>query len=496
MKKYISIIAAVFMVGVTGCKKDFLSLEVNPNSPSVSTPQYLLSGAEKIAADIVNDDYGTYGVWGGFWAPSGNYVPSPQVQQYQFTNANFNGSWGDLYANLTNFNNLQNQSADPSLANFKAIAMIMKVYDFQQLVDNYNDVPYSQAFQASVYLFPKYDKGAAIYADFFVQLDAAIALINANPSAVNPGSSDIVFGGTMASWKKFANTLKLRAAIRQSNIAAASTFTAELAKTSTEGYIDDTTPVTVNPGYSNLAGKESPFYVTYGFDNTGNASGGNQTNRGNDYFISMLQANNDPRISGLWTLTNIYPAQTPTVLVYHGNQFGNTSVFLANSYTSAIGAGLLKAPTQNAYLLSGSEGDFLLAEGVLNGYITSSKTAQNYYEAGITASFVQLGLTAAQATTYYTQGLANVGWAASGNKEQAIITQKWECLDGYNNLEAYNEYRRTGYPNLPSSVDPAAISSTLPSRIDYPQSETSTNLQNLLAEGTINHFTSKIFWAK
>jgi len=118
------------------------------------------------------------------------------------------------------------------------------------------------------------------------------------------------------------------------------------------------------------------------------------------------------------------------------------------------------------------------------------------YEAGITASFEDLGLTAAQATTYYSQGLANVGWATSADKEQAIITQKWIALNGYFNFEGYNEYRRTGFPALPSSLDPAAISPTLPTRIPYPQSELTTNAGNLSKEGTLNYFSSKIFWAQ
>jgi len=499
MKKYISIITAIFIVGATGCKKDFLSLEVNPNAPSVSTPQYLLTGAEKVAADIINDDYLQYGVWGGFYTSSGNFVPSPQLQQYQFTDANYNGCWGDLYANLTNFTTLQNQSAaDPSQGNYTAIAMIMKAYDFQQLVDNFNDVPYSQAFQASTISYPKYDKGAAIYADLMVQLDNAIGLINSATSTANPGTADIIYGGTMTKWVKFANTLKLRIAIRQSNLAAGSTFAAEIAKTSAGGFLDDTQGATANPVYSNNAGKESPFYGTYGFDAAGNATSNNSYYRANAFNVSFLSNNNDPRLAQTWTLvTAPPPAPAGSPQVYRGNVFGDATQFLSNSYTSAIGAGLLKAPTQDAFILSPAEACFLLSEGALNGYITGGVVAaQDYYQRGITAHFVQVGLTAGAAATYYGQTLANVGWATSPNKQQAIITQKWVALNGYNNLEAYNEYRRTSFPNLPQSLDPSAASPTLPTRVFYPHSEVSTNGVNLLAEGTINPFTSKIFWAK
>ncbi|MBS1526945.1 MAG: SusD/RagB family nutrient-binding outer membrane lipoprotein, partial [Bacteroidetes bacterium] len=178
MKKYISIIAAFFMAGVSGCKKDYLSLETNPNTPSVTTPALSLSAALNASAAIVAGDYTEYGVWAGYWTTSGNYVPNQTINQYQITNTSFQGDWNDWYSNLTNYDNLQQIAAkDPTQAYYQAIAMIMKAYGFSHLVDNYNDVPYTQAFQLSKITFPVYDKGPAIYTDLFKQLDAAIALI-------------------------------------------------------------------------------------------------------------------------------------------------------------------------------------------------------------------------------------------------------------------------------------------------------------------------------
>jgi len=91
-----------------------------------------------------------------------------------------------------------------------------------------------------------------------------------------------------------------------------------------------------------------------------------------------------------------------------------------------------------------------------------------------------------------------VGWAASTDKIQAIIYQKYISLAGYNNLEGYLEYERTGYPNLPvpASADPSAVSTTIPKRQYYPLSELTSNAANLAKEGTINIFTTKIFWEK
>jgi len=488
MKKYILIIAILFTVGISGCKKDFLSLEVNPNTPSVTSPQFTLAGAEKVAADIVNTNYSEYGVWVGYWTSSGNFVPSPQLQQYQITTDNYQ-VFGQLYSNLTNFNLLETTSTGTaSLANFQAIAKIMKAYDFQQLVDNYNDVPYTQAFKAPAVLFPKYDKGQDIYNDLVKQLDAAIALINANGSATNPGVSDIIYHGDMVKWKKFANTLKLRLAIRQSNLSA-NAAQADLAATSSEGYIDEASGATANPGYANSdsnGGQESPFWRGYGFDQSGNPVGGNTYFRANAYSINLLNTNNDLRLTRLYAPNNAG--------AYKGIVFGDVNA-AANAATSPNGPGLLKSPTMDAVLLSSSESLFLQSEGVQRGWITGD--AKDFFQRGITASFVALGLTAAQATTYYSQAFTNVNWDSSADKIQAIITQKYISLNGYSNLEAFNEYRRTLFPvGVPRSIDPKAIGTSIPSRVFYPTSEYQQNAASVSAEGTISQFTSKIFWAK
>jgi hypothetical protein len=525
MKKKILFLAALFATGViTSCKKDFLSLEVNPNTPSVTTPQFALSGAEKIAADIVNTSYNVYGVWGGFWTPSGNYVPSPALQQYQFTTNDFQ-VFTTLFQNATNFDNLEKiASADGTLANFQAIAKIMKAYDFEQLVDVYNDVPYTQAFNASQYLFPKYDSGKDIYDDLAKQLVAAIGIINANPSAINPLSSDIVFGGDMTKWKKFANTLLLRLAIRQSKLDGG-TAKALLGPLVATGYIDDTFYAKANPGYtgSGVAGQQSPFWRVYGTDLSGNQTGNNLYYRANQFAVDLLNGYTDPRVSRFYApIPSGLEGKPGTV---KGIILGDPNA-AANAGTSAIGPGLLKATTMDANLLSSSESLFLQAEAVLRTWIPGN--AQTLYEAGVKASFVQTGAVLlktpyeaaipedktttpvkpavpAVPATYYTvqesydiyiaQNVKNTSWAASTNKYEAVSTQKWISLNGYANLEAFSEYKRTGFPlGLTRSIDTKAIGSGIPNRIYFPASEYQQNADAVGAVGTVDPFTTKIFW--
>jgi hypothetical protein len=533
MKKYILIMAVFLAIGNSGCKKDYLSLETNPNAPSTTTPALTIAGALNNAAFNIQSMYITFNVWGGYWTQSGNFVPNTALNQYQIVNSTIDGPnaiyfapgpWATLYQNLTDFNNLQKSSSASAVnANFEAIAMIMKAYDFELLVDNYNNVPYSQAFQPSTILFPAYDKGADIYHDLGKQLDAAIDLINKNPTAASPGGADIVFAGNMTSWKKFANSIKLRLAIHVSTNTPGDPLVTDLASTAGEGYLDENLSATSNPGYvdalaSSGVTQQNPFWALYGLDTHGNPAIFNPQYRANSFAVGIMSANNDPRLSQFYAPIT---GNGNTVLI-QGNIFGNTtSTLLPNTQTSAFGPGILQSPTQDAILFSGAESLFLQAEAALNGYITGNP--QTLYQRGIIASFEQVqaggtytaapgagtpqtpgfnytaptkAVSDAAAVTYYSQNKRDVSWTASPNKQEAIIFQKWLALNGLFPLEAYDEYWRTGFPSLPPSVDPAAISTTLPKRVFYPVTEFTSNTTNVEKEGTIDIFTSKIFWFK
>ncbi|MGN6640563.1 MAG: SusD/RagB family nutrient-binding outer membrane lipoprotein, partial [Mucilaginibacter sp.] len=252
MKKYISFIAVVFAVGIAGCKKDYLSQEQNPNQPSITTPTLLLPAAEVKTAYIYQRAYPMYGVWDGYWTTSGNYVPNPSINEYQITTGDFGLADGydiytDLYLANANFNVLQGLSTGSENANYAAIAIIMKAFNFEQLVDNYNDVPYTQAFDPKN-VTPAFDKGVDIYHDLGKQLDNAIKLIQDNPNATVP-TTDVMFNGDMGQWAQFANTLKLRLAVMvYKKLGKTDPLVADLASTASVGYLS--ADAAINPGYT------------------------------------------------------------------------------------------------------------------------------------------------------------------------------------------------------------------------------------------------------
>jgi hypothetical protein len=526
-KTYIISTIVLLAIAIASCKKGFLSQEINPNTPSTATPQNILSGAQGVTATNFNTGFTTFGIWLGYFAPSGNFTISASTETYSITTASL--SQFGLYTNITNYNYLVKLgAADPTMANFAAIAKIMIAFNYQELVDMYNTIPYTQAQNSGQYLFPAYDDGkTVVYPDLMLQLDAAIAMIST--TAVNPGASDIIFGGNMDSWKKFANTIKLRLAVRQSNLytvdaALKTALTAELAKTSASGYLDNTTFASANPGYLSAdanGGQQSPFWKTYGFNAAGVEAGGHAQNRANSFFINFLTTLNDtlrlkriyaPTLLKTEAVTKIPPNNVDHIV---GNQFGNNNAYLTNSNTSAFGPGILISPTQPAVIVSGAEACFLVSEGLLNGLLPAAVgTAQDYYQRGITASFVALSAADANsgnktpavpvtavnaATAYYNQPIDGVSWTASTDKTKAIATQKYIALFGYNIGEEYNEYRRTGFPNLlpARSQAPGALGKgAVPNRVYYPSTEATTNAINYAKLPAIDPFVSLIFWAK
>ncbi len=419
-----------------------------------------------------------------------------------FTNTSLRGFiWTELYANATNFNNLITLSAkDATLSNFQAIGMIMKVWDFQNLVDNYGNVPYSlRHFHPSTILFPKYDKAADIYTDLYKQLDAAIAI--AGKGGISPGASDPMFGGNMTKWVQTAQTLKLRLALREATLTGGSkpAFATTLAA-SGDAYLTD--DALINPGYANTAGQQNPYYGNFVLDATGNPAVNSNIYRANAFSIKYLKDTNDPRLAAIFSLAVPVgsPSGTPAS-VYYGNVYGDAVGIQGTANVSGAGPSIVNGPSsttvklptgpgQSSIFITASESSLTQAEAVARGWI-SGGTVAALYQKGVEENCEILVLADSDADTYVA---AHPVGASLTAQVQNIILQEWVTfLNGYDSFEAWNNYRRTGYPNLPSSVDPAAISNHLPTTLYYPDTEQSANPDNYV---TVDPFTTKIFWAK
>lgn len=482
---------------LSGCQKDYLDINNNPNQVTAATPVLVLPAALSSSGTYISTNFTFLNLWMGYWNYSGNYSIATSDKNYQFTAGFNNGIWNNAYIILKNYDYIDTQAATLGQPLLQGMAKIMKAMHFQILVDTYGNIPYTQALQGVTTAQPTYDDAKTIYEDLFKQIDAGLALFaDADKTAaqggtvLNPGANDVLFQGNIPKWRRFANTLKLRMLLRQSEKADRQAFIqAQLAtiKSSGYGFLKSGENAAVNPGYANSAGQQSPFYGTYGYQVNGQPIEAYNIYRGNKYAINFYQTTNDPRIAAF------YAPVGGSGTTYNATFFG-TLAPLVNSQTSGIGPGLLNNVNQPAYIMTSHEALFLQAEAAQRGWITGDP--KTLYQQAITDSFKNLGLTAADAMTYYSQTAPNVGWDSSPDKIQAIITQKWASLNGWSPFEAWSDYRRLGIPNVPISQDPSTSIKQIPVRLFYPLSEYSYNSGAVKAQGDINQFTSKIFWVK
>jgi hypothetical protein len=509
---YTTAVAALLATAV-GCSKKKFDINSNPDDVTdVSvTPSVLLPGALQATATNIAADYWWVGWWMGYGARSGSYQSLTEEETYKFTNDYHPEIWNNLYANANNYNLMINKSVELGSGTYEAIGRIMKSHNFQILTDIYGNIPYTEAFKGTATATPKYDKSIDIYKGIFADLDKALTLLN-NATATDPAknpdiaTADLVYAGDLNSWKRFANTLRLRMLVHLHNgvntttVAPGIDVAAQMAKMDPVGFMGAGQSAHMNPGFTGT--KPQPYFR---FFNTSDNGTGNQRDhlRGSEYAIEYYKLNGDARIN------RFYVSPNGTTAGHTGIPFGTPSggsAPIGSSLSTVRGPGLSPSgAASRAWILTSFESLFLQAEARQRGFLTSGPTAAALLTSAIQESFVWLGLTAANADAYI---LGNATWpdvdiTAVGGGMFTILSQKWFALNSIANYETWTDYRRTdivlgalvGYdPGPPLSVDPGRTSTTIPRRLFYPQNEYNYNAANVAAEGTINVFTGKMFW--
>ncbi len=485
----------VFFMTVIGCD-DFLDVNDNPNDPPVSTPSLTLPVAEQSLANL-NATSMTY--LGNFlaynWATPSNWSANADFARYNVTSNFFSNvfetSYVDILKNLTYIEHFEDETGAIDYSMYRAIALVLKAYQYQYLVDLYGDVPYTEANKRGENTTPTYDDAEFVYKANIDALTAAVELFQNLPdNAENPGSQDIIFNGEVSHWVQFANTVKLRMLVRLSNMGQDSYINEQIALIDQNGagYIDMT--VSANPGYSDNEDKQSPFYGYFRLPSTGDESDRGDFTVASDFTINYLLDTNDDRIARLYTTSasndEFKGVEQSTVLPGSG--------FTSNDL-SKVGPGLLISAEQDQPIMLLEESLLLQAEATVRGYLPGGDAAaEELYHLAISESFARLGVEdpMQSAVDYYTQPLNNVSWGASLNKIEAIITQKWIALNGTSSIELWIEKTRTGFPSdLPV---PFESNGTRPVRLLYPASEIARNSNNVPQQTTQDAFTKQPFW--
>ena len=553
MKNIFLILTSIALITGVGCKKGYLDVNTNPNQSTAADPGTVLPSA--LVATVAQWYPGptAHSGWLGSWSISGSYaISSIDFSTYKMTTdfadppgnivTSVNNVWSSTYDNLKDYQYIQDKSSSTSLPFLEGAARIMKAYQFQHLVDLFNDVPYTDALKGPLSLRPAYTKAIVVYDSLFKEIQKGITLIK-NAGITAPGNQDIMFGGDKTKWVQFANTVRLRMLLRMSELTAKPAFfqpNLDLTKNEAAGFL--TADALVQPGYSNSSGKGNPFWQRF-YD----LSGGLISSFGDFwaphvFAVNFYKNNNDPRKSREYIGIK-YP------LTYVGTTLGATNGNPTQGNYSFFGPGVLQGYTTlkdihgqdsifnrnpaagssaPAVMMLASESYFLQAEAAVLGYVPGD--AQSLYQQGITASFNYLGAQGSIKGTidplkdtivFSSDSSAILYYSQSGNtqtnfstattvlaKQTIILRQKWAALNNINSFEAYADYRRfdylhTGTPpypgplgNTPLSVSPFIDIPKIPLRYKYPTSEYSKNPDNVLAEGNIDHQTGKIFWIR
>ncbi|MFY0601687.1 MAG: SusD/RagB family nutrient-binding outer membrane lipoprotein [Cyclobacteriaceae bacterium] len=487
MKKFL-IVNILFATLLFSCD-DWLDVNTDPNNPTEINPDLILPVAQHYSARIMQEDRGINHLGNMMmvnWSESGGFSWYNDEFLYlansTFYNEIFDYTYHDALKQYADLDDLGDEYSA-----YKAISMIMKSFHFQILVDLYGDIPYAEALQRSDNPTPAYTAATVVYDDLLVQLTNAIELMDAaeaDPLSIVPEGDDVMFGGDLMMWKQFANTIKLRILNRVSGVKDAAFITAELAAIAAEGSGYISSDVEINPGYANQTDQQSPFWTSFGQSVNGDNTLTNNATCASEHILTVLTDLSDPRIGRLYEEPATGHLGVPQGVTVDPNDFGQEQV-------SNIGPGILVGPTQGAKIMTMAEMNFNLAELALNNFATGD--AATLYNAGVTASFVSLGLTAADATTYLAQTVENVSYADSSDKLEAIITQKWLAMNGITAEQSWFDWVRTGFPlDLPISQEQPNL--VRPVRLAYPASEVAGNSNNLPSQ-LPDPFTEKIFWA-
>lgn len=515
---------------------DFVDVNNTANDPLTETvtPRSILPGAQSLAFNTQAggtrmNQLGS--VMTNSWAGNVNRVTGGYSKEFtqNIDNTFYNGVWDGIYLNVYNFQNIINTQL-PNQENYIAIAKILKAYYMQYIVDLYGKAPYSQAFKGRDNLTPVYDDDKAIYRALVQELEEARELIANSPDA-EEAISDIMLGGDMDRWVSFANTIELRILLRQSNLTDGETVTYRNTKLAELVALNDfiTEDVTINPGYSEANDdQQNPFFNDFVADAAGTSPQNRNFVVASSHIATFLNGtqttpnNTVGLVDGrrFRMFTEPAPGNVPSnnvggvtqgdVTIAAGgsaptdvnlSRLGIGITGLVNGSAGGGNTALQNGSRRNGFVMLASESYFLQSEAAYRYPAVFTQDAKALFEQGITASFafyspsyIGVTLPALDAAAYIaaSDSYAGIGWTASSNKIQAIMTQKWLALTGITGIEPYIDFIRTGFPLTPQPL--TANGPTKPKRLFYPLSEYVANSRNIPSLTLPQVFTEGAFW--
>ena len=481
MKKLVIIIAILLAFG--SCDEGFDELNVNPTKPTQLDPSTKLT---YIQLHTGGSNYVAYLFWDVIHLMQ-NIQHLNNTSYVSFLYKPGNTQWlfeEQFRTSVKNIADLEAQlevSVEPTAAVDLAIARIQRVLIFSRITDVYGDIPYSEAGKGSLegIRFPKYDKQSDIYADMLATLESAATTLSSGNTG-SYGSADLLYGGDSEKWRKFANSLMLRLAMRLVKVDPAGAQ-AWATKAISGGVMSSNDDIAYTQ-YENSANDGGPNVNPLTKCFTSRSSAQVKISK---TFMDFLKDRNDPRVSVLCSTTD---GDTDPALQF-GQDINDPTRGAANSkpnvniFGGALNDGsrvvIYDAPF---FFQTYAEVEFMLAEAA-ERWGLAGNDVEGHYNAGVTAAMEYLAMyghgvniTPTQINDYLT---ANPFVAVDALK--MINEQYWVATFG-NGAETFSNWKRSGYPVLvPANVAADLTGGELPRRLPYPASEKLNNPDNVAA---------------
>ncbi|MGA0041481.1 MAG: SusD/RagB family nutrient-binding outer membrane lipoprotein [Flavobacteriaceae bacterium] len=517
-------VLAMLLAVTYSCETTDLDVNENPNALTVDSadPNFVLNqiqltfAAQHLGLSGVGRAYTRQGYMFGTYAANAGA-------------GTMNGPWSNAYSITTNLNLLKEISAARNLPNHVGIGQVLEAFAYVNLVDFIGTAVYSEAVNPD-FPAPNLDSGQSIYDAMFLQLDEAIANLNATGS-VQP--EDIFYNGDMSKWVKMANTLKIKMYVSSklsgANASAVNTIVTSgnfIAATADDFQFrygtSETNPDTRHPFFTSDYLTVADSYMSNSFMYMMKWDAPLDDPRLKYYFYRQTLL--DPLTVGenLGIGGDLLPCDGASEYDYcyigdgywgrdHGDDEGipNDGIY-RTAYGVYPGGGAYDDGTTNGLttatsnmggagihpMLTGTYTHFMLAEAALPAPagLGAAGNSRALLEAGIrmsmakVAGFAGVPMSPTAVNNYVNTVLDMYDDAADNQAKLAIIMKEYHIALFGNGVEPYNNYRRTGYPDLQGSV---IAGTAFPRSLFLPSSELNSNDNPDLVQKSL---TDQVFW--
>ena len=467
MKKYFILISALI---IASCASDeaYEGLNNDPNKPTDISAEALFTSSTKSLFDQMestNVNTNVFRLFAQYWTET-TYIDEAN---YDLVTRNITGThFSELYRDV--LYDLKDAKSKVTSDTKKGMIEVLEVYTWQQLVDTFGNIPYSEALNGSSNPTPQYDDAQTIYLDLFTRINTALNQLNSSDNGFT--SADNIYGGDLSKWKKFANSLKLKLAMRVADVPSMAALSKSEAEAAISAGVFTNNSDNATLQYESATPNTNPIWLDL-------VQSGRSDFVAANTIVDHMNSLNDPRRLVFFD-DNLGSGN------YVGGTYGASSPFSNFSHIGVI----LHEPTFRGVLMDLAEVEFLLAEAKERNY-TLSGTAESHYNAAITASMEDWGVDSSSISTYLSN--PSVAYTTSGTWRQKIGLQFWIAM--YNRgFEGWSVYRKYDAPVLNIA---AGSGLPVPTRYTYPVSEQTLNGINYQSASSAiggDLLSTKLFW--